>query len=186
VNLAICDSSNNIVATLKDSLAVPANSDTTLVLAGNLPNPQLSSLGCPYLYRFYAELWVDGSVRDMIVQRTGFRSYTLSANSFAINGVQKLLRGAGLHAENEAANNTLDSLAIRRQFEVARDMGMNYLRLVHSRMHRRPIPSPTSGASAYRPRTVYTRMEVRASARQSIWQSEEDSVRSNQKMQRPD
>jgi beta-galactosidase len=131
IKLSICDSADEIVATLRDSLAVPAGSDTALVLAGSLANPRLWSLGSPYLYRFYAELWVDGSVRDMVAQRTGFRSYSLSANAFVINGTQQLLRGAGMHAENETARNALDSLAIRKQFAVARDMGMNYLRLVH-------------------------------------------------------
>lgn len=131
IDLAICDSADEIVATVKDSVPVPANSGTSLVLAGSLANPHLWSLGNPYLYRFYAELRVDGSAKDMVAQRTGFRSYSLSANSFVINGAQQLLRGAGLHAENETARSALDSLAIREQFAVARDMGMNYLRLVH-------------------------------------------------------
>lgn len=131
VNLMVCDSTDNIVATLRDSLAVPANADTALVLNGTLASPHLWSLGSPYLYRIYAELWVDGTVKDMVAQRYGFRAYQLTASSFTINGEAKLLRGAGMHAENEAAYNALDSLAIRKQFDVAQDMGMNYLRLVH-------------------------------------------------------
>jgi beta-galactosidase len=67
----------------------------------------------------------------MVAQRTGFRSYTLTAGAFTINGEAKPLRGAGMHAENEAAYNALDSLAVLKQFDVARDLGMNYLRLVH-------------------------------------------------------
>lgn len=131
VSLVVCDSSDDIVATLRDSLQVPANTKSSLLLAGNIANPKLWSLGSPYLYRIYAELRVDGAVRDMVSQRTGFRSYQLTAGSFAINGAQKLLRGAGLHAENEAALSALDSLAIKRQYDVAQDMGMNLIRLVH-------------------------------------------------------
>lgn len=131
VNLAVCDSADEIIATLRDSLAVPANADTSLVLNGTVTSPHLWSLGSPYLYRVYAELRVDGSIKDMVAQRTGFRSYQLTAGAFTINGEQKLLRGAGMHAENEGAYNALDSLAIREQFDVAQDMGMNYLRLVH-------------------------------------------------------
>jgi beta-galactosidase len=131
VKLAICDSTDEIVATLRDSLAVPAKSGTALALAGNIANPHLWSLGSPYLYRVYAEVWVDGTPRDMVAQRTGFRWYTLTASAFTINGESKLLRGAAMHAENESALNALDSLAIRKQFEVAQDLGMNYLRLVH-------------------------------------------------------
>lgn len=131
VSLVVCDSSDEIVATLRDSLPVPANTRSSLLLTGSVANPKLWSLGGPYLYRIYAELRVDGVVRDMVAQRTGFRSYQLTANSFAINGAQKLLRGAGLHAENEVAWNALDSLAIARQYDVAQDMGMNLIRLVH-------------------------------------------------------
>ncbi|MBW8888844.1 MAG: beta galactosidase jelly roll domain-containing protein [Fibrobacteres bacterium] len=131
VNLMVCDSTDGIVTTLRDSLAVPANSDTSLVLNGTLASPHLWSLGAPYLYRIYTELRVDGAIKDMVAQRTGFRSYQLTTSSFTINGEQKLLRGAGMHAENEASYNALDSAAVRKQFDVAQDMGMNYLRLVH-------------------------------------------------------
>jgi len=131
VNLMVCDSTDNIVATLRDSLAVPANADTSLLLNGTLTSPHLWSLGNPYLYRIYAELWVDGAVKDQVAQRTGFRAYQLTASAFTINGEPKYLRGAGMHSENEASYNALDSLAIRKQFDVAQDMGMNYLRLVH-------------------------------------------------------
>jgi beta-galactosidase len=131
VSLVVCDSSGDIVATLRDSLPVPANAKSSLLLAGNIANPKLWSLGSPYLYRIYAELRVDGAVRDMVAERTGFRSYQLTAGSFAINGAQKLLRGAGLHAENEAVWSALDSLAIKRQYDAAQDMGMNLIRLVH-------------------------------------------------------
>ena len=56
VNLVVCDSTDNIVATLRDSLAVPANADTALILNGTLASPHLWSLGNPYLYRIYSEL----------------------------------------------------------------------------------------------------------------------------------
>jgi beta-galactosidase len=129
--LAVRDSAGNIVTTLRDSLPVPAKSKSSLVIAGSLANPRLWSLDSPYLYRIDAELRVDGGVTDLVSQRTGFRSYQLTANSFTINGASKLLRGAGLHAENEASFLALDSLAIRGQFDVAQDMGMNFIRLVH-------------------------------------------------------
>ncbi|MEO7776961.1 MAG: glycoside hydrolase family 2 TIM barrel-domain containing protein, partial [Fibrobacteria bacterium] len=131
VNLVVCDSTGEIVSTLRDSLAVPANADTALILNGSIATPHLWSLGKPYLYRIYAELWVDGAIKDMVALRTGFRAYQLTASAFTINGEQNFLRGAGLHGENEAAVNALDSLAIKKQFEVAQDMGMNFLRLVH-------------------------------------------------------
>lgn len=131
VALVVCDSSDGIVATWRDSLAVPAKTDTALTLAGDIANPHLWSLESPYLYRVYAEVRVDGSIADLVAQRTGFRSYALTPSAFTINGEAKPLRGAGMHAENEAAYNALDSLAIRKQFDVAQDLGMNYLRLVH-------------------------------------------------------
>lgn len=131
VHVAVCDSQNNVVITLRDSVSVPAASKASLVFQGSLANPKLWSLGSPYLYRIYAELHVDGVVRDLVAERTGFRSYQLTPASFSMNGKQELLRGAGLHAENEAAFAALDSLAIRRQFDVAEDMGMNFVRLVH-------------------------------------------------------
>jgi beta-galactosidase len=131
VNLVICDSAGEIAATWKDSLSVPAHADTALALAGAIANPHLWSLGKPYLYRIYAELRVDGAVEDVVAQRTGFRYYQLTTGTFDINGEQKLLRGAGMHGENESDRNALDSAAIARQFDVAQDLGMNYLRLVH-------------------------------------------------------
>lgn len=131
VDVVVCDSLDNVVATLRDSVAVPAASKASLVLKGALANPRLWSLGNPYLYRVYAELRVDGSVRDLVAERIGFRSYQLAPTSFTLNGRPELLRGAGLHAEDEAAYAALDSLAIRRQFDVAEGMGMNFIRLVH-------------------------------------------------------
>jgi beta-galactosidase len=131
VSLVVCDSSGGIVTTLRDSLEVAANSKSSLVLAGAIANPKLWSLGSPYLYRIYAELRVDGVVKDVVAERTGFRSYQLAASAFTLNGAQVLLRGAGMHAETEGAWSALDSPAIARQYDVARDMGMNLIRLVH-------------------------------------------------------
>ena len=127
----VCDNSQTIVTTLQNNVTVNANSGNSIVITGNIPNPALWSMGSPDLYNVYTEVWVDGVLKDMVAQRIGLRYYSLTTNNFTINGVQKFLRGACLHEENEYKGNAVDSLTVKSQFDAVQDLGMNYVRLVH-------------------------------------------------------
>jgi len=131
VNNIICNSSGNIVLTITDTVMVGANSSNSIVTTGTVPNPALWSINNPHFYMIYTELWVNGVLTDMVAQRIGFRYYSLTTNSFTINGVQNLLRGTDLHSENEYEGNAVDSATVSSQFDAIQRLGMNYVRLVH-------------------------------------------------------
>ena len=127
----ICDNAQTIVATLQNNVTVNANAGNGIVIPGTLANPILWSMGSPYLYNIYTEVWVDGVLRDMVAQRMGLRYYSLTANNFTINGVSKLIRGTDMHSESEYKGNAVDSATVSSQFDAIQKLGMNYVRLVH-------------------------------------------------------
>jgi beta-galactosidase len=131
VNNIICDSSGNIVLTLTDTVSVNANSKDSVVTTGMVPNPVLWGLGNPHFYTVYTELWVNGTLADMVPARIGFRYYQLTTSTFTMNGITSLLRGTDLHSESEYKGNAVDSPTVSSQFDAIQGLGMNYVRLVH-------------------------------------------------------
>ncbi len=131
VNNIVCDSSGTIVTALTDTVTVTANARDSVVTTGTVPNPALWSLGSPRFYTVFTELWVNGTLADMVPQRIGFRYYSLTNSSFTMNGVQNLLRGTDLHSESEYEGNAVDSPTVSSQFDAIQKLGMNYVRLVH-------------------------------------------------------
>ncbi len=127
----VCDSSRNILSTVQSTATVNAGAGGGTINTDSIQNPVLWNMGNAYLYTVYTEVWVDNALKDMVASRIGIRFYSLTANNFTMNGSQHLLRGACMHAECESKGNAIDSQIVAGQFDVIKDLGINYLRLVH-------------------------------------------------------
>jgi beta-galactosidase len=103
----------------------------TVEMSGTIPNPRLWSPADPYLYSVRAELWLNGQCVDSMVERTGFREFTLKNGEFCLNGRPIMLRGVCKHQETEAHASAVEDRELREDFALMKELGVNCVRLVH-------------------------------------------------------
>jgi len=88
--------------------------------------PELWSPSHPKLYdvyvRYGADEWHD---------RIGFREIRVDGSDILLNGQPVFLKGVCQHEESVEHGRTLTEAEIRENFELARQMGCNYVRLAH-------------------------------------------------------
>jgi Beta-galactosidase/beta-glucuronidase len=95
-------------------------------------NPRLWGPGHPSLYTLVVSLSsADGRI-DQLEQRVGFRWYRFEANGpFYLNGERVLLRGTQRHEDFAGVGAALPNERHRRDLEMIREMGANFVRLAH-------------------------------------------------------
>ncbi|MCX7007114.1 MAG: hypothetical protein NTY53_07675 [Kiritimatiellaeota bacterium] len=125
------DAQNREVATLEGKVAVEARGRGVTTMKGTVAHPQLWGPGHPYLYRVQTELVEDGTVRDVVEERTGFRSFTLDKGRFLLNGAPILLRGVCKHQETEAHASAVTDQELIEDWEKLTELGVNFTRLPH-------------------------------------------------------
>ena len=108
--------------------AIPLNQADGSV-AGNInldPEPELWSPGNPKLYD------VELSVGDDVVRdRIGFRTIERRGRQLYLNGEPVFLHGVSCHEDDPQLGKSLSEASIRRDFETARELGCNFVRLAH-------------------------------------------------------
>lgn len=98
-----------------------------------VPSPMLWSPASPSLYRMTVTLWNDsGVVVDRVQERTGFRWFRFAENGpFYLNGERLLLRGTHRHEEHAGLGAAVPNSRHRRDLEMIKEMGANFVRLAH-------------------------------------------------------
>jgi len=94
-------------------------------------NPQLWSPTHPNVYRLATEVRVDGELKDRTIERTGFRYFRMTPEGFYLNGVLTPLRGVAKHQETEERLSAVHDSDLVQDFDLLRNLGVNYLRLPH-------------------------------------------------------
>jgi beta-mannosidase len=97
----------------------------------DIDDPQLWwpwSLGDQPLTEITVEAVVDGAASDERSVRTGLREVAMHDWQFSVNGERMFLKGACL-APTAAAMATVDAATVRRDVELARDAGLDLLRV---------------------------------------------------------
>jgi beta-galactosidase len=100
-------------------------------LSGTVARPHLWSPGDPHLYSLRAELLEAGQVVDSVTQRIGFRDFRFEGDGFSLNGARILLRGVNKHQMSERGLSAVSDDAIRQDFELMHELGVNAVRLAH-------------------------------------------------------
>ena len=95
-------------------------------------SPMLWSPASPSLYRVSVTLSDRQGVIDRVEDRTGFRWFRFAANGpFYLNGERLLLRGTHRHEEHAGLGAAVPDSRHRRDLELAKEMGANFIRLAH-------------------------------------------------------
>ena len=87
----------------------------------------------PHLYTLRSELIVDGIITDTEYTSFGFRTIDFSSDrGFFLNGRHVKIKGVCLHHDLGSLGAAVHPDAIRRQFTLLRNMGVNALRTAHN------------------------------------------------------
>ena len=97
-----------------------------------LENPLLWSPDTPNLYLLKTQLIQDGQVIDEITETIGYRWYEFEPNGpFFLNGKRLLIRGTHRHEEHAGYGMAVPNDIHRKDMEMIKEMGANYVRLGH-------------------------------------------------------
>ncbi len=97
-----------------------------------ISDPELWSPTTPALYKVVSRLVVNNNVVDEVENKIGFRWFSFDAeNGFTLNDQKLLLRGTNRHQDMKGKGDALTLSDHRRDLELIKDMGCNFLRLAH-------------------------------------------------------
>ena len=121
---------------------VCASAETELVLSKDVQNvtrtlpafiPLLWSPETPNLYTLKTELIKDDITVDKVIERIGYKTIEFTTDKgLFLNGEHYKLLGTCIHHDMGALGSAVNKTAIRRQFEILKEMGVNSLRTSHN------------------------------------------------------
>ena len=115
----------------RDGEAVASATGDRTVCFG-VEHPALWSPASPALYSLKTELMRDGAVVDAVCSEVGFRSLTMDDKRFYLNGEPFFFAGLCRHdLGNDEEGQTLSDEALERDMRMIKDLGVNFVRLVH-------------------------------------------------------
>ncbi len=95
--------------------------------------PHLWSIEDPFLYKIKSELIIDGAVTDTAIQNFGFRTLCFDCSKgFFLNDVHVKLHGVCMHHDLGALGAAVNRTALKRQFDILKEMGVNSIRTSHN------------------------------------------------------
>ncbi|MBU0559036.1 MAG: glycoside hydrolase family 88 protein [Bacteroidetes bacterium] len=101
----------------------------------NLPQilePELWHVNSPNLYAMEISVLSDGKVIDRVNEKYGYRWFEFKEHGpFYLNGERLLLRGTHRHEEHAGLGNALPNSLHRKDMEMIKEMGANFVRLAH-------------------------------------------------------
>ena len=92
---------------------------------------KLWSTDRPYLYKMQIKVVKSGVIKDIIEKRIGFREIKCDDKRFYINGQPTFLKGVCKHEFVGDSGHTVSYSDVRRDMEIIKSLGCNFVRLVH-------------------------------------------------------
>ena len=96
-----------------------------------LERVKLWSPDAPNLYKMQIKLLKNGEIRDEYVRNIGFRELKCDRHRFLLNGNPLFLRGVCKHEMVGGLGHTVPPELVRRDMEMIKSLGCNFVRLVH-------------------------------------------------------
>ncbi|MBN1302084.1 MAG: glycoside hydrolase family 88 protein [Melioribacteraceae bacterium] len=97
-----------------------------------IENPQLWSTSQPNLYKLRLSLYNETGMLDQVEEKFGYRWFEFKEyGAFYLNGKQLLLRGTHRHEEHAGMGNAMPNELHRKDLEMIKEMGANFVRLAH-------------------------------------------------------
>ena len=132
VNVTLIAPSGKVAAEKTAVIAVPAHGTAPFEHLFSLDSPRLWDMASPALYQARVTVACKGSA-DTETTRFGIRSFAFPADDgFHLNGRRVQLNGVDLHSDLGPLGMAFNRSAMRRQFEIMKDMGFNALRTSHN------------------------------------------------------
>ena len=85
----------------------------------------------PHLYDIELDIFYNGEQYHKLTRSYGFRYFEATESGFTLNGSSYLLRGVCMHHDIAGKANALSPQDVDNDFDVIRDLGCNFIRLVH-------------------------------------------------------
>ena len=129
----VLDATGREVALRRASFAVGSGADVSWEQAlPEVGTPHLWSPDDPYLYTVRTDLYDGATLRDRVTTPLGFRWYTFDGQKgFTLNGTKLQLRGTNRHQDYAGIGSALPNDLHRRDMEIIKEMGANFVRLAH-------------------------------------------------------
>lgn len=132
----VIDNSGNLITEIKSKIKVNAGATTNFQQSSKkIDKPVLWSTENPYLYTVQTSILSDEKnpvEYDLQNSPLGFRWFRFSADSgFYLNGKSLKLIGAARHQDYMGLGNALDNDLNRRDVELLKAMGGNFIRISH-------------------------------------------------------
>jgi hypothetical protein len=121
------------VATLTETVTIPAGGEATFNQSVTISNPRLWN-GKADPYRYLVDFKVDegGTTLDSLSDYVGFRFFNATkAGGFFLNGSSYPLRGVNRHQDRKGKGNALTEQDHNEDFGMMYEMGVNAIRLAH-------------------------------------------------------
>ena len=129
----IIDANGNSIYQRKQNFSLkPLEEKTTSFDSEKIKNIQLWSPKNPYVYRVVSKVIQNDVIIDQVDNPLGFRWFRFDANDgFFLNGQALKLMGANRHQDLWSKGNALSDDLHRRDMQLLKDMGANFIRLAH-------------------------------------------------------
>lgn len=128
VKASLIDTNNKVVQTA----LVDISQNVANISFENIKNPKLWDTKIPNLYTLKVELIENETVKDTLSERVGFRWFEFKDHgAFYLNGKRLLLRGTHRHEEHAGVGAAMSNEQHRKDMELIKDMGANFVRLAH-------------------------------------------------------
>lgn len=129
----LLDKNKKEILTAESEQFVPANSklefDTGDLI---IKNPNLWSPEDPYLYTVSSEIYLNEKPVDRVINPLGFRRYNVDGQEgFFLNGEKINLYGTNRHQDQANIGNALTNSQHKRDIQIIKNNGFNFLRLAH-------------------------------------------------------
>jgi beta-galactosidase len=132
LRLSIKDKENNVVSEASEKIKPEIGRYEYSIELPEIENPKLWSPSSPYLYTVEASLLTDTMIVDIFKDRVGYRWFEFEDHgAFYLNGERLLLRGTHRHEELSGYGSALTDDLHRRDMEMIKEMGANFVRLAH-------------------------------------------------------
>ena len=104
-----------------------------------LREPKLWSTDTPCLYTLESEILQDGVLQDSRREKVGFKDFCIRGRRFWLNGKPCYLHGVTRHDTWGDEGHTLSEEKLRRDMQMIKDVGCNFVRLVHYPHNRKVV-----------------------------------------------
>lgn len=124
--------SGEVISTQLEPVSLESGTTKASITLPEVKTPALWSPKNPFLYTLNISLEAEGEVLDKTIEKIGYRWYHFEPNGpFFLNGQRLLLRGTHRHEEHAGYGAAMPNVLHRKDIEMIKEMGANFLRLGH-------------------------------------------------------